>query len=325
VLQFDRFTLDLTRGCLRLADQDIPLRPKTFEVLRHLAQNTGRLVAKQEFLEIVWSGIAVSDDSLLQCIRELRQKLGSDGHRLIKTVPRRGYLLDARPAAPAKSASSWIEAISGWLTPYRVIGGNLAWGASMRNSIRAQRRWLSAAIAGVACLALSVGYLIAFHGAAASTSEFFTEEDKERLVAVAASKQLPLPSFEIERPDATVSAKDRSFVGIWVSEKGWFGSNRQMMLIVTSANNGTLKGYVVHGPPQQGSAIQSPAHFRTFKTKATGRSFSYDDASGIYTASFLGDDLVQFNVEYRHGQVGFVILHPFWTLVAAERRGLHPR
>jgi hypothetical protein len=35
VLRFDRFALDLTRGCLRLGDQVIDLRPKTFEVLRY--------------------------------------------------------------------------------------------------------------------------------------------------------------------------------------------------------------------------------------------------------------------------------------------------
>ena len=44
VLRFDRFAVDLARGCLRAGDQEIDLRPKTFEVLRYLAQNAGRLV-----------------------------------------------------------------------------------------------------------------------------------------------------------------------------------------------------------------------------------------------------------------------------------------
>jgi pimeloyl-ACP methyl ester carboxylesterase/DNA-binding winged helix-turn-helix (wHTH) protein len=95
VLQFDRFALDLTRGCLRTGDQDLVLRPKTFEVLRYLAENAGRLVPKHELNEAVWPNVFVSDDSLVQCIRELRDKLGDDGHRLIKTIPRRGYLLDS--------------------------------------------------------------------------------------------------------------------------------------------------------------------------------------------------------------------------------------
>lgn len=107
VLRFDRFVLDLTRGCLRTGDQDINLPPKAFEVLRHLAQNAGRLVPKQELHEAVWANVVVSDESLVQCIRELRQKLGDDEHRLIKTVPRRGYLLDAalRVTTPLKDAT----------------------------------------------------------------------------------------------------------------------------------------------------------------------------------------------------------------------------
>jgi DNA-binding winged helix-turn-helix (wHTH) protein len=95
VLRFDRFALDLTRGFLRAGDRDIDLRPKAFEVLCHLAKNAGRLVPKQELYEAVWPNAIVTDDSLVQCIGELREKLGDSGHSLIKTVHRRGYLLDA--------------------------------------------------------------------------------------------------------------------------------------------------------------------------------------------------------------------------------------
>jgi formylglycine-generating enzyme required for sulfatase activity len=101
VLRFDRFVLDLTRGCLRAGDQQIDLRPKTFEVLCYLAENAGRLVPKQELIVAVWPDVTVCDDSLVQCIRELRQKLGDDDRRLIKTVCRRGYLLDATMLAQA--------------------------------------------------------------------------------------------------------------------------------------------------------------------------------------------------------------------------------
>jgi sulfatase modifying factor 1 len=106
VLRFDRFALDLTRGCLRTADQDIDLRPKAIEVLQHLVENAGRLVHKQELFEAVWPNVTVCDDTLVQCIRELRLKLGDDGHRLIKTVSRRGYLLDAIVSAQAPQSLS---------------------------------------------------------------------------------------------------------------------------------------------------------------------------------------------------------------------------
>lgn len=95
ILQFDRFVLDLTRGCLRLDGHELELRPKAFKVLCHLAERAGRLVAKEELQKAVWNDIVVSDDSLVQCIRQLRHTLSDDQHRLIKTVARRGYLLDA--------------------------------------------------------------------------------------------------------------------------------------------------------------------------------------------------------------------------------------
>src|SRR5579871_1149272 len=94
-LLFDRFALDLRRGCLRAGDQDIELRPKGFEVLCYLVENAGRLVSHNELHDAVWGDVAVSNDSIVQCIRELRSKLGDHDHRLIKTVARRGYVLDA--------------------------------------------------------------------------------------------------------------------------------------------------------------------------------------------------------------------------------------
>jgi DNA-binding winged helix-turn-helix (wHTH) protein len=114
VLRFDRFALDLARGCLRAGDREIDLRPKTFEVLCYLAENAARLVSKQELFQAVWPNVSVCDDSLVQCIRELRQKLGDDDHRLIRTVTRRGYLLDVIVLAQTPQLS-WDR--SGALTP----------------------------------------------------------------------------------------------------------------------------------------------------------------------------------------------------------------
>lgn len=126
ILLFDRFVLDLTRGCLRAGDQDLALRPKAFEVLCHLVENAGRLVAKKELHDAVWGDIAVSDDSIVQCIRELRAKLGDVDHRLIKTVPRRGYLLDATvspegPQGPGAVPPRGSQARLGGTQLYRTI------------------------------------------------------------------------------------------------------------------------------------------------------------------------------------------------------------
>jgi TolB-like protein/DNA-binding winged helix-turn-helix (wHTH) protein/Tfp pilus assembly protein PilF len=90
-LQFDRYVLDLGRGCLLLDGAEVALRPKTFGVLRHLAENSGRLVSKEELFAAVWPALVVTDDTLVQSIGELRRALGDDGTRMIKTIPRRGY------------------------------------------------------------------------------------------------------------------------------------------------------------------------------------------------------------------------------------------
>ncbi len=70
-----------------------PVRPKTFDVLIHLIENRDRLVSKEELIEAAWRGLSVGDDSLVQCIAEIRRILGDDARapHLIRTVSRRGY------------------------------------------------------------------------------------------------------------------------------------------------------------------------------------------------------------------------------------------
>jgi len=92
---FDRFTLDLDRGSLNEGDKEIWLRPKTLAALYCLAENAGCLVLKSELFAALWPDEAVTDDSLVQCIVEIRRALGDGCRRLVQTIPRRGYLLDA--------------------------------------------------------------------------------------------------------------------------------------------------------------------------------------------------------------------------------------
>ncbi|HEV8370109.1 MAG TPA: winged helix-turn-helix domain-containing protein, partial [Pyrinomonadaceae bacterium] len=94
ILSFDEFRLDLTRGCLRRDNQEIKLPPKPFEALKYLVENPGRLVSKVELIQTIWPDTAVTDDSLVQCLMEVRRALGDDGQQILKTVPRRGYIFD---------------------------------------------------------------------------------------------------------------------------------------------------------------------------------------------------------------------------------------
>lgn len=88
---FEGLSLDLERGCLKSIQGELPLRPKSFEVLRYLVENAGRLISKQELMSAVWPRVNVNDDSLARCISEVRAAIGDHRQQFIKTVPRRGY------------------------------------------------------------------------------------------------------------------------------------------------------------------------------------------------------------------------------------------
>src|SRR5262245_26920499 len=92
LLRFEGHVLDPARRSLARGGRPLTLRPQAMEVLCYLARHPGRAVSKAELFEAIWPGISVTDDSLVQCVAEIRRVL-HDGHRrIIKTVPRLGYL-----------------------------------------------------------------------------------------------------------------------------------------------------------------------------------------------------------------------------------------
>ena len=113
--RFEACTLDLIRGCLHTGDREVVLRPKSFNVLRYLLENAGRLVSKQEIVAAVWAQDVVTDESLARCISDVRAAIADHEHKVIKTVPRRGYLFAADvtrngyPGAQVQDASSKAE------------------------------------------------------------------------------------------------------------------------------------------------------------------------------------------------------------------------
>ena len=93
--RFENCRLDLARGHLRTAERDVELRPKSFDVLRYLVENAGRLVSKEELIAAVWAKTAVTDESVARCISDVRAAIGDHDQTIIKTMPRRGYLFSA--------------------------------------------------------------------------------------------------------------------------------------------------------------------------------------------------------------------------------------
>src|ERR1043165_9819075 len=97
---FGDFTLDLDRGALCRGGEEVTLRPKSFQVLTYFVEHHGRLVTKGELTEKLWPETAVMDNSLAQCIVEIRRAVGDDTQQLIRTVSRRGYIFTPSVTTP---------------------------------------------------------------------------------------------------------------------------------------------------------------------------------------------------------------------------------
>ena len=124
-----RFYPELSR--VRDANSVIQLEPKATVALKLLVERAGKLVTRQELLDIVWENVVVSDDALTQVIIKLRKALGDNSRdpRYIRTVPKRGYCLIAdvvyetatpetdaeqpvsSPSDAGRHPASWIAAV----------------------------------------------------------------------------------------------------------------------------------------------------------------------------------------------------------------------
>lgn len=108
MLCFAGFELDPERARLRGPDGEaIRLRPKSFDMLQLFVTNAGRILSKQDLIDAIWPKVHVGDDSLFQCIREIRTALGDEQRQLIKLVSGRGYLFEANVSVvPGASSTS---------------------------------------------------------------------------------------------------------------------------------------------------------------------------------------------------------------------------
>lgn len=118
IVAFGDFKLDATRASLKRGTEEVHLRSQSFDVLRFLVAHRGRVVAKEELLNAIWGSVRVTDDSVVQCIMEIRAALGDSAQQVIKTVPRRGYLFDAsveeeRPVTPGIRSATEGSRING--------------------------------------------------------------------------------------------------------------------------------------------------------------------------------------------------------------------
>lgn len=90
---FDPFELDLARRQLSRDGRSIELQPKVFAVLALLVTEPGIAIARDAFLDRIWSGRFVTENVLARCILQLRHTLGDDAAHptFIRTLRGHGY------------------------------------------------------------------------------------------------------------------------------------------------------------------------------------------------------------------------------------------
>lgn len=82
--------------------QTVDLRTQSADVLAVLVGHAGEIVSKDTLIEKVWADTFVTDDSLVQCIADIRRALDDKDHKLVQTFPKKGYKLNATPGDTAE-------------------------------------------------------------------------------------------------------------------------------------------------------------------------------------------------------------------------------
>jgi transcriptional activator of cad operon len=126
----------------------VRLEARTMRLLLCLAERAGQVVSIEDLLNLVWSGVIVTPDSVYQAIASLRRLLGDDPKQptYIATVPRLGYRMVAK--------------VSPW-TDQPPAEGPPAEGRPVEGRTSGPRRGvpISLVIAAALCLALAAGFL----------------------------------------------------------------------------------------------------------------------------------------------------------------------
>lgn len=98
ICHFNGFTFDSGTGVLVHSDgTEVTLRPKAAATLQTLLDHHGRTVSRDTLMNTVWPGLAVTDDSITQCISEIRRAVGGKAAEILRTSPKRGYRILSTP------------------------------------------------------------------------------------------------------------------------------------------------------------------------------------------------------------------------------------
>ena len=119
---------DPLTGELVLGGRTVKLRPRTAVLLSYLVQHPDRAIGKDELMHAVWPDVVVTEDSLVQCVKEIRHALGERGHDWIHTLPRLGYafVADTPPLAQQPATPRWRQ-LTGIGVLVLLLAGAVGW------------------------------------------------------------------------------------------------------------------------------------------------------------------------------------------------------
>jgi DNA-binding winged helix-turn-helix (wHTH) protein len=97
IFEFGPFELCPTRRLLTRDGHSVKVGSRALDLLVALVNNAGKIVAQDELMSRVWTGVIVGDNNLRVHIAALRRLLGDDRmeSRYIVHVARRGYVFVA--------------------------------------------------------------------------------------------------------------------------------------------------------------------------------------------------------------------------------------
>ncbi len=118
--EFGPFTVIPERGIVRRDGEDAHLEPKQMDALVTLARHQPGVVSKDLLVEEVWGGRATADESIVQCIKGIRQALDKDDPRdpkYLETIHGRGYrlMVPLRILEPATPESTRMQIPRSWI------------------------------------------------------------------------------------------------------------------------------------------------------------------------------------------------------------------
>src|SRR5216684_4626577 len=113
---FEEYAFDTDRRELHRGADVVSVAPQVFDLLDYLIRNRERVVSKDDLINAIWNGRAVSDAALTTRLNIARSSIGDSGEeqRLIKTLPRKGFrfvgqVREAQGPAGAATADNPIE------------------------------------------------------------------------------------------------------------------------------------------------------------------------------------------------------------------------